>query len=317
MSGSSKIPLPPFNLATRVLELPSDDPAGFAFYERFGRETKEELLRLLPDGWEMSGKRVLDFGCGAGRTLRHFLDEAEEAEFWGVDIDRPSIDWVRSILCPPLRAAVSTVDPPLDFESGYFDFAWAISIFTHLADNSAAWLIELHRILKPGGFLMASFMGEWNSEVVAGEPWDEDRVGMNVLRRDQPWEQGGPMVLMAEWWVREHWGRAFEVVAINPRFHEQSWAMLRKRDVVLTPEELLTPGADPREWTALRHGFTQNRRESKEVVAALEAELFEAAAQRAQIESSLSWRMTRPLRRVARLMPTRTSVGRDQPRRHA
>jgi hypothetical protein len=32
---------------------------------------------------------------------------------------------------------------------------------------------------------------------------------MNVLYHQRDWEIGGPAVLMSEWWVREHWGRAF------------------------------------------------------------------------------------------------------------
>ncbi len=54
-------------------------------WESLGPETKSALLDLLPDDWSFEHKRVLDFGCGAGRTLRHFVSEAEAGEFWGVD----------------------------------------------------------------------------------------------------------------------------------------------------------------------------------------------------------------------------------------
>ena len=30
---------------------------------------------MLPEGWTFEGKRVLDFGCGAGRTLVRSTDE--------------------------------------------------------------------------------------------------------------------------------------------------------------------------------------------------------------------------------------------------
>lgn len=293
MTTEADLPYPPFELATRVLELPSDDSEGFAAYERAGRDSKAELLRLLPEGTSLEGKRLLDFGSGAGRTLRHFVPEAETAEVWGVDIDRRSIDWLRSNLCPPLHAAVCGVDPPLEFESGYFDFAWAVSVFTHLSGNSADWLLELHRVLKPGGLLMASYMGEWNSETIAGEPWDEGRIGMNELWHGRPWDQGGPMVLMSDWWVREHWGRAFDIVATNPWFYFQHWVMLRRKDVSLTPEELLAPGDDPREWRALRHNIAQVQREMDMLRAGMHGEIARAGR---EFEESLSWRLTRPLR---------------------
>lgn len=278
MAESSELPYPPFDLANRVLRLRSDDLEGFVEYELIGRELAAALRALLPEDTDLDGSRILDFGCGAGRTMRHLLDEARSGEVWGVDIDEPSIHWIRENLSPPLRAKVSGVDPPLDFEDGSFDLAYAISVFTHLSGNSAQWLLELHRVLKPGGLLMASYMGEWNSEAIAGEPWDPDRIGMNELFHSRPWEEGGPMVLMSDWWVDEHWGRAFEIVARNSRVRDQTWVLLRRRDVELTADELLAPSSDPREYRALRHNVTQLQREVE------------------SFQGSSSWRLTAPLR---------------------
>jgi SAM-dependent methyltransferase len=281
-------PLPPLQLADRVLSLEGrDDP--YAAYLRLGAETRAELLALLGSGWSFAGKRVLDFGCGAGRTLRHFLGEAEACELWGADIDAASIEWLQGALCPPLHAVRCEPEPPLALEPG-FDLIWAISVFTHLTDTSLPWLLELHRLLRPGGLLMATYMGRWNSQELAGEPWDEDRIGMNVLRHDQRWEHGGPMVLMSDWWVREHWGRAFELVAVAPLVHGQTWTLLRRREVSLTVEDLARPADDPREVAALRHNIRQVQRE-------LELRREEV---RREYESSRSWRLTRPLRRLSR-----------------
>lgn len=263
MTSSSELPYPPFELATRVAELPSNDFAGFIHYEMKGRETRQALVDLLPEGYGLAGRRALDFGSGAGRTLRHFADEAEAGgDYWGVDIDVPSIVWLQENLCPPFNARVCGPAPPLPLESESFDLIWAISVFTHLTEHSAGWLLELHRILKPGGLLIASYMGKWNSERLAGEPWDETRIGMNVLRHDNRWEHGGPMVLMSDWWVEEHWGRAFDLVDRNPEAFNQTWPLLRKRDVSITADELMAPAlGDVREMRALRHNLTQLQRE--------------------------------------------------------
>ena len=291
------LPFPPLELATRVLRIHSDEDP-YLEYDFIGSGTRAMLDTILPAGFSYEGRRMLDFGCGAGRTLRHYMKEAESAEFWGVDIDERSIEWLQANLCPPLNVAKGDVRPPLPFADNFIDFAWAISVFTHLPDTSPEWLLELHRVLKPDGLLMVSYMGEHNSVVLAGEVWDENRVGFNVLEHDRPWDEGGPMVMMSEWWVREHWGRAFEIVRIVPEVHNQSWCLMRKKDVKLTVDELMAPSDDPREFAAMRHNLEQVQREVERVRAALGAELAEERRKLAGIETSLSWRSTAWLRRL-------------------
>src|SRR3954452_21246321 len=311
-AGSQDLPLPPPELAARVYGLNWSDPD--AAYLELGAQTKRQIVGMLPGDWTFEGKRVLDFGSGAGRTLRHFAAEAETAEFWGCDIDGPSIEWMQERLCPPFHAWQTIAVPPLALEHGSFDLIYAVSVFTHLTDNSTPWLLELRRTLKPGGLLIATFMGRWTSEWFAKEPWVEDRVGKNVLFHHRDWDSGGPAVLISEWWLREHWGRAFEVVKIVPEFQNYSWAVLRRRDVELDPDELERPSDDPREVAALRHNVRQLQRE---VVAELESarvrgewELADQAAgyerrireledRIAVLEGSVSWKATKPLRRAA------------------
>jgi len=297
MAASADHPYPPFDLASRVRSVEAwSDP--LRAYEELGAQTKSALIDLLPEEWSFEGKRVLDFGCGAGRTLRHFLLEAERAEFWGADLDATSIAWLQENLSPPLHPWRCSAVPPSGLEHGSFDLAWAISVFTHLTDNSSAWLLELHSLLKPGGLLIATYMGRWSSEFFAGEPWDEDRVGRNVLRRTQDWDSGGPAVLMSDWWIRAHWGRAFDIVEVAPQVHGQSWALLRRRDVELTTEDLEHPEDDPREYAALRHNLRQVSLEAEQAQRDQEARVSEV---RREYEESLSWQLTRPIRAGARM----------------
>jgi SAM-dependent methyltransferase len=290
MTASADAPYPPLALASRVCSL-EDWAEPFTAYERLGAEAKAELLAMLPAEWSVEQKRVLDFGCGAGRTLRHFLREADRgtSEVWGTDIDEASISWLEEHLSPPLKVMQNGVNPPLGLEYGTFDLAWALSVFTHLTDNSLPWLAELHKLLRPGGLLVASYMGRLNSEVFTREPWDEDRIGMNVLRRDQEWKRGGPMVFMSDWWIRAHWGRAFEILNEVP-VHGQTWLLLRKRDVEITATELGEPADDPREYLAVLHNLRQVERDCEQLLAEL----------RSGYEHSLSWRLTRPIRKAVR-----------------
>jgi SAM-dependent methyltransferase len=288
-------PLPPHALAIRA-GVP--DPADvIASYRAVGRDSRATILDLLGDEWSFAGKRVLDFGCGSGKVMRHFLGEARDGELWGCDIDAPSIDWINAELHPPLQAFANGEAPPLDVADGRFDLVWSVSVFTHLTDHWAGWLAELHRVLAPGGLAIVSFLGGAMYEVWTGERWDADRIGMTVLDYGQDWDRGGPTVFHSPWWLREHWGRAFEFVQLRegsaPREH--GLVLLRRRPgPPVTPGELerVDPVAEPRELTALAEQVRMLQRESAGLRAQRD-ELARAAARR------LHRRVAGRLRRLA------------------
>jgi len=300
-------PYPPPALANRVGSLESaEDPC--AYYEDLGRRARADILGVLGPDWSFEGKSVLDFGCGAGRTLRHFLTEAETAEFWGCDIDAESIEWLEANLSPPLRVFQNGPEPPLSAPDESFDLIWAVSVFTHLVETWSSWLLELRRVLKPGGLLVATFMGEGMSATIAGEEWAEERVGMNVLRYGQSWDLGGPMVLHSPWWIREHWGRGFEVLELQPHGFAtragdgQGVVLLKKNDSDATREELERIDlAYPREAAALRHNLDMVQAEVADLRVAVDHFRGQADTLRRQVEifeGSRSWRLTEPLRRA-------------------
>jgi SAM-dependent methyltransferase len=322
---STERPLPPTELLHRVGKIDAPDVA--AEYEAIGRRSRERIERLLPDEWSWEGKRVLDFGCGAGRTLRHFLAEAEHAEFHGCDIDEPSIAWLTEHFFPPLHAFLSGEQPQLPQPDGFFDVVYALSVFTHLTDQWAGWLLELHRVLKPDGLLFATFLNEGLWPDFGRGPWDEDRVGMNVIKTWTPWDSGGPVVFHSEWWIREHWGRQFEVLFLER--HDptetpggQGAVLLKSRPERLEPTELERPSNDERELEALRHNVAQLHREASELFAhisqvtdahtaltahaeGLQSELVRLTRELATIEGSRSWRLTAPFRAAATVLRRR------------
>lgn len=104
----------------------------------------------------VDGLRILDFGCGTGRVLRHLVDITESGEVWGADLDSERIDWCRANLTPPFRFITTDTAPHLPFEDNYFDLVFAGSVFTHITDQDDAWLMELRRITRPGGLLYLS-----------------------------------------------------------------------------------------------------------------------------------------------------------------
>jgi SAM-dependent methyltransferase len=334
------VPYPPLQLANRVGCLESAaDP--WLFYDELGLGARGSLEAGLPPDWSWEGKRVLDFGCGAGRTLRHFVPLADKAEFYGCDIDAESIEWLRANLSPPLNVFVNADLPPLAQPDGHFDLVYAVSVFTHLTDSWSAWLAELHRVLAPGGVALLTFMGEAMAKYITDIPWDEERTGMLVLKDGQNWDLGGPMVLHSSWWLEEHWGRAFDILSISSRgFGEvdvsqetvsQGLVAMRKREARPSTGELEAIGEvlALREARSLARHVELTRQELRDLRAAasfgangdnalaaqvqrlsdahaeLTAELDRLRAAYGVVTTSKSWTWTAPGRRAAELLRRR------------
>lgn len=284
-----------------------DDGLLYDSFEDDGRRARADILGSLPRDWTFEGKRVLDFGCGAGRVLRQFLDEAAVADMRGCDIDSASIQWLEENLAPPFTVIRNDEEPPLPWPDRSFDLIWALSVFTHITDRWSAWLLELHRLLDDGGLLFATFLGPGMLERVGAEGLDGDRVGMSVLHPAQTWDRGGPIVLHSPWWIEGHWGRAFEIESIHPSgFMEPAdpetghgYVLLRKKAVTLRTADLerIDP-REPREIAALQHAVEQLRREVRRLDRARE----HAEARAQTFERAVSWRATRPLRWARRVL---------------
>lgn len=115
-----------------------------------GKKDVESMLLLLSKTNFLltPEKRVLDFGCGAGRMIRNIQ---QAGEVWGADISADHIYWCKENLNPPLKFFTSTTLPHLPFEDRYFDLIYCGSVFTHIDDMTEAWLLELRRILVANG----------------------------------------------------------------------------------------------------------------------------------------------------------------------
>ena len=297
-------PMPPRELRARVGV--RDDAANF---DEIGARSRTTIDRLLPDDWSWEGRRVLDFGCGPGRTLRHLQAEAERCELIGCDIHEPSVAWVQRNLA--VRAFACADEPPLPLAAGSVDLVLAVSVFTHLTDSWARWLAELARVLVPDGLLLLTFHGPglWSRSAGArfGFPFDE-RIGMHV---EQPWEDfengHGPAVWHGEWWLREHLGRGFELLELIPdgfaptpdgSHRGQGACLLRRRAEPPSAALLEPPGDDPRELAAALHSALLTRLEAAEQVHALRARVAAVEADLHAVRSSAIMRASAPLRRV-------------------
>ena len=103
-----------------------------------------------------AGDRVLDFGCGSGRVLRHFLAQRPELEAWGVDANPAAVEWIASNLSPAAKVFRTTTFPHLPLPDASFKVAFALAVFSHLDELDIAQLLELRRCLVPGGIAYVS-----------------------------------------------------------------------------------------------------------------------------------------------------------------
>jgi SAM-dependent methyltransferase len=121
----------------------------------------------------MPHHHVLDVGCGLGRMavpLTQYLNQ--EGGYLGFDIMPQAINWCKKEIesrFPRFRFLPyssgndlynlkAQANRPFPTESQYFDFAILTSVFSHLQpEETAFFLKELHRTLKLGGVVFATF----------------------------------------------------------------------------------------------------------------------------------------------------------------
>ena len=99
---------------------------------------------------------ILDFGCGAGRVIRHWAKLS--ALVHGTDYNPELIRCAQHLRFAEFR--VNGLQPPLGYPSNSFDLVYALSVFTHLDEaGQFAWINELRRVVKPGGYLLITTHG--------------------------------------------------------------------------------------------------------------------------------------------------------------
>ncbi len=110
-----------------------------------------------------AGHKLLDVGCGSLRGGVHFVPFLDPGNYYGLDLNASLIDAGKAELekigCRD-RGAHLLVDENFDFSrfDTQFDFALALSVFTHLYSNHIArCLAQMRRVLKPGGMFFATF----------------------------------------------------------------------------------------------------------------------------------------------------------------
>lgn len=226
--GSDGMPIPGPALRFMVAK-------GYVDREIFLREG-EEGARFVVDMLAKQGQaidqvgKLLDFGCGCGRVIRHLKGCGAE-QLHGCDVNPIAIEWCQRFL-DFATFKVNALEPPLPYPDNSFGLIYTYSVFTHLSvPLQTRWMDEMRRVLAPGGYLLLTvhghawaFRGLPNAQEVIdrGEivVFREDRDGSNICCAFHP-----------ERYVREVLARGFEVLDFIPEgakvFNPQDSYLLR------------------------------------------------------------------------------------------
>lgn len=124
-------------------------------------ETAKWLRDSINKHVDLNNKRILDWGCGPGRIIRHLPDIiGNHCELFGTDYNKKSIDWCLKNLTG-INFNHNDINAALPYEDDFMDVIFGISVFTHLSEqHHFKWFNELHRVLKPKGIMLLTTQGD-------------------------------------------------------------------------------------------------------------------------------------------------------------
>jgi SAM-dependent methyltransferase len=130
------------------------------YSEREAKRLKDQanaLDNLLHhDSTWNKGSLILEAGCGVGAQTKIIAPENSGSKFISIDISPESLIIAKELI---FNLGIRNVEFRhadifnLPFENNYFDHVFVCFVLEHLSNPSGA-LIELKRVLKPGGTIM-------------------------------------------------------------------------------------------------------------------------------------------------------------------
>ena len=154
------------------------------------------------------------------------------------------ISWCEQHLGPPFLFLTTTTSPHLPFEDNYFDLIYCGSVFTHISDLADAWLLELRRVLRKGGYAFITIHDKTTMELLFTKTWSKgtvefvDRVKRfdektSISTKDYAWfsfeRDPDSQVFYDTQYLVEKWSRFAKVVSVTPEAYGYQTAILLQK----------------------------------------------------------------------------------------
>ncbi len=157
-----------------------DNPIFFEEYKKLREKPsaanslveKPALFSLIPD---LTGKAVLDLGCGYGENCRKFA-ELGAADVLGIDISEKMLAVAnKENSCANVRFLRMSMSDLSSLQGGY-DVAVS-SLAVHYIENFDALLDHIHRLLSPNGLFVFSQEHPLTTALKREPRWSRDGEG--------------------------------------------------------------------------------------------------------------------------------------------
>ncbi|NND53336.1 MAG: class I SAM-dependent methyltransferase [Flavobacteriaceae bacterium] len=129
-------------------------------YYNYGLSNAKRLITLFETYTDLSEKKILDWGCGPARIIRHFPELLKNSICYGTDYNTDTIAWNQEHI-KGVTFHTNGIFPPTVYEDEFFDAIYGLSVLTHLSEeNHFNWINELYRIAKTGAILILTTHGK-------------------------------------------------------------------------------------------------------------------------------------------------------------
>jgi ubiquinone/menaquinone biosynthesis C-methylase UbiE len=126
-----------------------DEASGNRDGDRFGIQ----LYERVTSGVDLTGKDVLEIGCGRGGGTAHLFETRRPRTMTGLDLARSAISRCRRDHTRPKLTFLRGDAEALPFAGASFDVVVNVES-SHCYPDVPRFLGEVHRVLRPGGYLL-------------------------------------------------------------------------------------------------------------------------------------------------------------------